>query len=133
MKEILVGSLLLIGAAFTLLAAVGVMRMPDVYVRMQAATKAATFGIITLMLGVAAHFADAPAAMTAGLVIVFFLLTAPVAAHVIGRAAYFAGVELWHETVIDELADKLEGEREAQRETGGPSESVTRPDPSTKG
>lgn len=104
MSEILAGVLLVIGAVFTLLAAVGVLRLPDVYLRMQAATKASTFGIIALMLGVAAHFADAPTAMTAGLVIVFFLLTAPVAAHVIGRAAYFAGVERWEGTVTDELA-----------------------------
>ena len=100
---LLAGFLLLLGAFFVLLAAVGLFRLPDLYLRMQAATKASTFGVIAMMLAVAAHFGDAATSVEVALVIVFFLLTSPVAAHAIGRAAYLAGVELWKETRLDEL------------------------------
>jgi multicomponent Na+:H+ antiporter subunit G len=98
---------LLAGAAFVLIAAVGVLRMPDLYLRMQASTKGATLGVSAMALAVGLHFGDLETAITAVLVIGFFFLTAPVAAHVIGRAAYRVGVPLWRETRHDDLADHL--------------------------
>ncbi len=90
--------LLLIGAGFMLIAALGVLRMPDLMLRLQAGTKASTLGIACTALGAAAHFRDAETTITAGLVITFFLLTAPVAGHIIGRAAYLTGIRLLPET-----------------------------------
>jgi multicomponent Na+:H+ antiporter subunit G len=95
--------LLLVGATFALLAAVGIVRMPDVLSRMQAATKAAALGAGCMLLAVAVHFGQLDVAMRAGLILVFVFLTAPVSAHVVARAAYAAGVPLWEGTVADDL------------------------------
>ena len=93
----------MIGATFALLAAAGVVRMPDLFTRIQAATKASTLGIGCIVVAVAVHFGELGITTRALAIIVFVFLTAPVAAHMIARAAYFVGVPLWEETVIDEL------------------------------
>jgi multicomponent Na+:H+ antiporter subunit G len=95
--------LMLIGTTFLLLAATGVVRMPDLFMRMQAASKASTLGIACLLLALAFHFPGTSVNIRVAGVIAFFFLTAPVTAHLIGRAAYFVGVPLWKHTVIDEL------------------------------
>ena len=112
MKEILVAVLLIIGSSFSLLAAVGVARMPDVFSRMQASTKSATLGAGTVLLAVAIHFGMLAVTTQVLLIIAFLVLTAPVAAHAIARAAYLTGVPLWEGAVIDELRDRYD------RETG---------------
>ncbi len=103
MIEWIVAVFMLLGSLFMLLAATGVARMPDLFMRMQAATKAATMGAGLIGLAVALYFGDIATVMRAGLVIGFIFITAPVSAHLIGRAAYFVGVPLWEGTVIDEL------------------------------
>lgn len=108
MTDWLVGLLLLLGGALMLLAAVGVLRMPDVFTRMHAATKPAVLGIGLIATGVALHFGDVGVMTRAILVIGFFVLTAPVAAHMIGRAAYFVGVPLWERTTIDDLSGQYD-------------------------
>ena len=95
--------LLLTGATFLLLAAVGMMRMPDLFTRMQAASKASTLGIACVLLALAFHFPGISVNIRVIGTIVFFFLTAPITAHLIGRAAYFVGVPVWKGTVIDEL------------------------------
>jgi multicomponent Na+:H+ antiporter subunit G len=103
MIELMRDALLIIGASFLLLAGLGIIRMPDLFTRIQAATKASTLGVGCIILALALHFNDTGITVRALLVIAFFLLTAPVAAHVIARAAYFVGVPLWERTIIDEL------------------------------
>ena len=103
MNEIFSSALMMIGATFALLAAAGVVRMPDLFTRIQAATKASTLGIGCIVVAVAVHFGELGITTRALAIIVFVFLTAPVAAHMIARAAYFVGVPLWEETVIDEL------------------------------
>jgi multicomponent Na+:H+ antiporter subunit G len=103
MAEVLSSALMLIGAAFTLIAAIGVARMPDLFLRLHCSTKSATLGIGCLLLGAALHFGNGAVWARALAAVVFFYLTAPVAAHMIGRAAYFAGVPLWGGTLSDEL------------------------------
>jgi monovalent cation/proton antiporter MnhG/PhaG subunit len=103
MSEILSSFLMIIGAAFALLAGAGVVRMPDLFTRMQAATKASTLGIGCIVLAVAVYFGDLSITTRALAIIAFVFLTAPIAAHMIARAAYFVGVPLWEGTVIDEL------------------------------
>ncbi|MGH7930817.1 MAG: monovalent cation/H(+) antiporter subunit G [Candidatus Binatia bacterium] len=103
MNEIFSSALMIIGAAFALLAGAGVVRMPDLFTRMQAATKASTLGIGCLVLAVPIHFGELGITTRAIATIIFVFLTAPVAAHMIARAAYFVGVPLWERTIIDEL------------------------------
>lgn len=101
-------ALMLIGAAFLLLAAVGITRMPDLFTRMQTTTKAATLGAGCVMLSVAVYFGDLGVIARAVAVIVFLLLTAPVAAHMIARAAYLIGVRQWDGTIVDELRGRYD-------------------------
>ena len=108
MNDLVVAVLLLIGASFLLLAGVGMLRMPDVFSRMQAATKASTLGVACILVAVAVHFNDLGITMRALATSVFFLLTAPVSAHLMGRASYFLGVPLWEGTVIDELRGRYD-------------------------
>lgn len=103
MNETLSAALMIIGAAFALLAGVGVVRMPDLFTRMQAATKASTLGMSCMVLAVAVHFGELGITTRALATMSFVFLTAPVAAHMIARAAYFVGVPLWEGTMIDEL------------------------------
>ena len=87
-----------------LLAAVGLVRLPDLYLRMSATSKAATLGASLVLLGAALHFSTAAAAGKALVIVAFLFLTAPVAAHAIGRAGYRRRSPLWEGTVADELA-----------------------------
>lgn len=106
--EALTGLMLLAGASFMLVAAMGVLRMPDLLTRMHATTKAGVFGASLMMIGVALHFASGPVVAKAFAVVVFLILTAPVAAHAIGRAGYFMGVQLWERTRVDELKGRYD-------------------------
>lgn len=102
--DIIDSILILLGAFFMLVAAIGVVRMPDLLIRMHAATKAGTLGAGLLLIGVAIHFGETSVTLRAVSVVVFLFLTAPIAAHMIGRAAYNEGeVKLWDRTVVDEL------------------------------
>jgi multicomponent Na+:H+ antiporter subunit G len=97
-------SLITIGTFFILIAGLGLVRMPDLFLRMSASTKAATLGVGCTLLGVAFYFGDFSMFIRAGAIIIFLLLTAPVAAHLIGRAAYQDGVPLWKGTQFDDLS-----------------------------
>jgi multicomponent Na+:H+ antiporter subunit G len=92
----------LAGSAFALLAAVGVLRMPDVFTRMQASTKASTMGLGCLLVGAGLQLEDFGSFIRVASIGAFVLLTTPVAAHVIARASYLAEVPLWEGTVLDE-------------------------------
>jgi multicomponent Na+:H+ antiporter subunit G len=94
-----------LGIALMVIAGIGLLRMPDLLTRMHASSKAGTLGAILVLTAVALHFGDASIAVRVVVVSVFLLITAPIASHVIARAAYRTGVPLVPETVIDELAD----------------------------
>ena len=103
MTDIITAILLVIGSLLMLLGAVGVLRMPDVFMRMQSATKASSLGAACMFLAVAIFFGSLEIVTRALLVIAFLFLTLPVSAHMIARAAYFSRVPLWHGTIVDEL------------------------------
>lgn len=105
MKDLVVGAFLLIGSAFMLLSAIGILRMPDVLIRLHALTKAGTFGVSGVILAVIVHFRDFEVLGPGLLIILFFLITFPVAGQLIGRAAYFTGTPIWEKTKPDELAE----------------------------
>jgi len=108
MIEILVSVLLLAGAAFMVLAAIGVLRLPDLPTRMHATTKAGALGAMMTMGGVAFYFGESTVVARAVAIVIFILLTAPIAAHVIGRAGYFTGTKLWAGTIKDELQERYD-------------------------
>lgn len=110
--------LILVGAAFMLVAALGVARFPDVFTRMQASTKAGSLGIGFLMAAAALHFHQLAVTAQAVLIAVLFMLTSPVAAQRIGRAAHRIGVPLWAGTRRDDLRESA---ATAVPEEAGPS------------
>lgn len=110
MTDIVTAILWLAGSAFALLAAVGVLRMPDVFTRMQASTKASTLGLACLLIGTAVQMGDFASVIRAASIGAFVLLTTPVSGLVIARASYFAGVPLWKGTVLDERQRDSVGE-----------------------
>ncbi|MBK1442312.1 monovalent cation/H(+) antiporter subunit G [Parapedobacter sp. ISTM3] len=111
MIDILIGTLCTIGAVAILIAAIGILRMPDFYLRLSVTVKAATLGGGLLLLSAAFYFPEEVSVTTKAVAIIFFLtLTAPVAAHLIGRTAYFIGTEKWKGTIRDDLAGMYDKE-----------------------
>lgn len=104
-RDVLTALLLLSGVTLTLVGAIGLHRFPDVFARMHAATKPATLGLTLVVIAVAANAEYPDDIVKLLLVLVLQFLTAPVGAHMVGRAAYLAGTELSEETTIDELAE----------------------------
>lgn len=103
MTDILASILLFTGSCFTLLASFGIVRFPDLFTRLHAATKASTLGVGCLMAAVAIHFGSLETTTRAVATTIFLLLTAPVGAHLLARAAYWLGVPFWERTQTDEL------------------------------
>lgn len=86
MIEVFAGLLVLAGASFTLIAAIGIVRLPDLLTRMHASTKAGTLGSILVLAALGLVFATGPVVAKTIATVLFLLLTAPIAAHMIGRA-----------------------------------------------
>ncbi len=119
----------LFGAAFCLLAAVGVLRMPDVFTRMQAASKASTLGLACLLIGTTIELGDGATLARAVSIAAFIMLTTPVAAHVVARAAYFTDVPLWSGTVVDERReDQDRADAAARPASGAAADDASQPD-----
>lgn len=102
MTEYLVAGLLWIAGIFTLIAAIGVLRFPDVFMRMHAATKAGTVGVISSLLALALYFDDPAIRVRALLVALFLCITAPIVGHVLSRASLIARVPLAPQTRVNE-------------------------------
>ena len=87
MTEIIIAILLLLGGFFALIAAIGVLRLPDVLTRMHASTKAGTLGSSLVLIGCAVYFGETTVTVRVIAIILFLMLTAPIGAHMLGRAA----------------------------------------------
>lgn len=109
--DIVVMLLAVVGTAFAVLAAVGLIRLPDLYTRMQAASKGSTLGAIGVLLAAGVHFGEADIVVRALLVVAFLMLTVPIAAHLIARAGYLDGVRMEDSHVMDDLAGKYNTEQ----------------------
>ncbi len=101
----LIAFFILGGAFFSFVGAVGVIRLPDIYTRLQATTKSATLGVMMTMLGAFFYFW-----YTEGLIdtqlflaVLFIFTTAPLGAHMIARSAFHADVEPYKLTILNEL------------------------------
>ena len=134
MTTVLSAFFLVAGASICLVAALGVLRLPDFFLRMHAATKAGVAGAGLVLIGVA--FAEPSVGMWAKvcIAVVFLLITTPVAGHLLARAGYVAGVPLWGGTYQDELEGKLprgEFETRSPRRHEAADATFARPRPGT--
>lgn len=102
-RDLLAAALMLAGVATAFLAALGVLRMPDVLTRMSATSKASTLAKMCIFLALAIAFDDLGVAARALAAVAFVFLTAPLAAHAIGRAAFALGVPLFPGTKVNEM------------------------------
>ncbi|MEH6755091.1 MAG: monovalent cation/H(+) antiporter subunit G [Alphaproteobacteria bacterium] len=124
MIDFISGIFILLGAAFALIAGIGLFRLPDVYLRMHAATKAGTLGAGLVLLALALDAQQLQVAARAIAGILFLLFTAPIAAHLLGRAGYLSGSPLWTKTRFDELSEKYDAD--GRRLNGTPPEELRR-------
>ncbi|MDD5449763.1 MAG: monovalent cation/H(+) antiporter subunit G [Candidatus Omnitrophica bacterium] len=112
MSEIIGYIFIVIGLAFDILGCIGLIRLPDVYNRLQATTKCVTMGTCSILFGVFVIKGFSSTGIKAILCLVFLILTAPVAAHALARGAHASGVKLWSKSVCDMYEqDKGEGKR----------------------
>jgi multicomponent Na+:H+ antiporter subunit G len=102
---LLSAAFVLIGAFFALVASIGLLRLPDLYSRMHAASKAGTMGSGLMLIALAIHAGDSGVFARALAGVVFFLLTAPISAHLLAKAAYAVGYRLGPSAVRDEMPE----------------------------
>ena len=107
MTDALAALLLVLGAAIALIAAIGVARLPDAFLRMHAATKAGVVGAGLILIGAGLAFGSGDAWLRVGLIVLFLLVTVPLSSHALGRAAYIGGAPLWAGSAEDALAGVL--------------------------
>ncbi|MEX0966946.1 MAG: monovalent cation/H(+) antiporter subunit G [Bacteroidia bacterium] len=107
MKEILVLVFVYAGVFLMFVASLGLFRLPDVYTRMSAVTKAVTFKVGLILIGACIFFNTVPIIIKAILIILFLLLTTPVSSHLMAREAYLHKLPLWKKTLTDEFAKYL--------------------------
>lgn len=100
--------LILIGSLFLLLGSLGIFRMPDVYNRLQAGTKATTLGAMSLILGVG--FLHEGFLLKSIALVIFIVLTNPISSSTIARASHKAGVPLTDKSVVDQCPDAIKKE-----------------------
>lgn len=96
--------------------AIGIIRLPDFYLRMSAITKAATLGLFLLLIGLALYFNILGLTIKSVIIIILVLLTNPVGAHAIARAAYMNGTKLWEGNIIDELKEMTDRKNELEKQ-----------------
>lgn len=101
---------IIVGLAFDVFGCLGLIRLPDVYNRLQAATKCVTLGTCSILFGAFLIVGMGSGGIKLLLCIVFLILTSPVAAHAIARGAHRSGIKLWEGSVVDRYAEDKEGE-----------------------
>ena len=105
MSEWFVSIFLLLGSVLVFLASLGLFRLPDLPTRMHATTKSSVLAVGLIMVAVGLFFFRTDVTVRVLAIIVFTFITAPIAAHAIGRSGYLSGISLWSETVKDDLKD----------------------------
>jgi multicomponent Na+:H+ antiporter subunit G len=114
-QNYLAALLIVIGSLFVLTASVGLLRLPDLYTRMHAASKAGTLGSCLMLLALAVHSNDTAIALRALAGIMFFVLTVPISSHLLAKAAHGAGYRLWDRSKRDDLHGVLNGNGDISR------------------
>ena len=105
MNEIIGYIFIGIGLVFDFFGCLGLVRLPDVYNRLQASTKSVTLGTCSILLGLFLFKGFTAAGIKALLCILFIVLTSPVSAHALARGAHKSGVKLWSNSVCDKYAE----------------------------
>ncbi len=105
--------LIAIGVLFDIFGCIGLVRFPDVYNRLQAATKCVTLGTILLLLGVALISGLGPISAKAVICALFILITSPTAAHAIAKGAYSSGIKLWDKSIVDKYAERGQADKKS--------------------
>ena len=105
--DVVAGVCLLVGASLALVAAIGILRFPDVLTRMHSGTKPQVIGLMFLLVGLGAQLRDVATVGLLLLVVVFQMFTAPIASHMLARAAYRSGQLRRDLLVTDELASQV--------------------------
>lgn len=123
MSDLLAAVLIIAGCIFCLVSAVGIVRLPDTLIRMHASTKAGSLGAGLILASVAVYSGEMGTVLKALLTLMFLYLTAPVAAHLAGRAAYRSGIQLSERTWVDHLREDMQAGRSRVKppQTGGRS------------
>ncbi len=116
MTNIIIGILSTIGALAILFASIGIVRMPDFYLRLSVTVKAATMGVGLFLTCAAIIFPDVSVTTKAIATVFFLVLTAPVGAHMIARTAYHKRIAMWKDTVIDEYEKDVDENTAEQKE-----------------
>jgi multicomponent Na+:H+ antiporter subunit G len=116
--EVVFAILILLGAVIAVISVLGLIRLPDVYLRSHAATKSATLGVLLILLGAFFYtwFVHDFFSIKLLLGILFVFITSPVAGHLNARAAYRSGVALWKGSVRDDFREAIKQERQQEIE-----------------
>lgn len=123
--DLLTGACLVLGAFLSLAAGVGLLRFPDAIARMHATTKPQILGLIFILTGIALQDRRWTTVLLLLTILLFQMLTAPISAHMVGRAGYRTGVVAPGSLLVDELKQAVEA---AQSESGeADEESGARP------
>jgi len=105
--DIVVSAFMISGVLFMLIASIGIIKLPDFYIRTSVVTKASTIGLGLMMIGVGLYFNTPTAMFKVIAILVFILVTSPIAAHVIAKAASQIRVAFWKKT---ELSDYVKAD-----------------------
>lgn len=133
--DVLVAVLVVLGTVIILISSLGVIRLPDVYTRAHATTKASTLGLLSILIGTFIHFMYHHQLVSVRLLlgIIFVFLTAPVAGHMIIRSAHRSGVPLSDISAQDALREDFGTDDGASGESVRPEETKTAVRPQQKG
>ncbi|MHA6247816.1 monovalent cation/H(+) antiporter subunit G [Pontibacter sp. CAU 1760] len=115
-KEVLSGIFILSGVLFMLISTIGLLRLPDFYIRMSAITKGATLGVGLILLGIGIYFNEPSMLLKVLAIVIFTFITTPVAAHVIGRTAVQQKIPFWKRTNLKEFKSYLVSENFGDQE-----------------
>jgi len=118
MTDWIIAGLLIAGSLFILVAALGIIRLRDVYMRMHAITKASSLGITLYLIAMIFAKPELRTAFFSFMIILFIVFTAPIATHLLARVAHAKGIKLSHGSVMDELADDLDKSRDNVADEG---------------
>ncbi len=114
--EIISSAFILIGVLFIVISGIGLIRLPDFYIRISAITKAITLGITLILLGIGVYFNDIIIGGKIILIISFMAITSPVSAHIIARAAIKNKVPFWKKTLLKEFEPYIKKKQEEEEE-----------------
>ena len=98
-------AIIVIGVLFDVSGCIGLVRLPDVYNRIQASTKCVVLGTTLILVGSLVMLNTLSATVKGVICILFVLITSSVAAHALSRAAHRSGVPLWEQSVVDKYAE----------------------------